>query len=128
MSDLETRIAEGLAGTAGRAPRPTDLAGGARARLRRRRRTTATVVAAALAVVAIPVAVTVLGGGGPGGGRPDRDPTTVAEQRLRLADRDLARPERPRAPGLGVRRWHRLVHERARRHGHRRRRSAGPAG
>ncbi len=80
MSDLETRIAEGLAGTAGRAPRPTDLAGGARARLRRRRRTTATVVAAALAVVAIPVAVAVLSGGGPGGGRPDRDPTTVAEQ------------------------------------------------
>jgi len=76
MTDLGTRVAEGLAGTGERAPGPADLAAGARARLRRRRRTTAAVVATVLVVVAIPVGVAVLGG--PDGGDPDRDGTTVA--------------------------------------------------
>ena len=61
MSELESRVAEGLAGTAGRAPAPDDLASGARDRLRRRRRTTAAVVTAAAAVVAVPVAVALVG-------------------------------------------------------------------
>jgi hypothetical protein len=60
MDDVRTRLVEGLAGTAERAPGPGDLAAGARVRLRRRRRTTAAVVAAALAVVAVPVGVTAL--------------------------------------------------------------------
>ena len=111
MSDLETRLSEGLAGTAGRAPRPTDLAAGARAGLRRRRRTTTAVVAAALAVVAVPVGVAVVGG--EAGRRPDgRDPTTVAERARRLADRDLARPSVERASGVGLRRRRLLVHGR----------------
>ena len=75
MSDLETRLTEGLRGTAGRAPHPGDLAAAARQRLRRRRRTTAATVAAALAVAAIPVAVTVVGGGG----ESDRRESTVAD-------------------------------------------------
>ena len=78
MSDLEPRLSEALAGTAGRAPHPTDLAAGARNRLRRRRRTTAAVVAAAMAVVAIPVVVTVVGGSGSGDGT-DRGDSTVAD-------------------------------------------------
>ena len=80
MSDVETRLSEGLAGTAARAPHPTDLAAGARSRLRRRRRTTAAVVAAALAVVAIPVGVVaVVGGPDPDPGAPDRRDSTVAD-------------------------------------------------
>ena len=78
MSDLETRLDESLAGTAARAPHPTDLAVGARNRLRRRRRTTAAVVAAAVVVVAIPVTVSVVSGGG-SGGVPDSDDSTVAD-------------------------------------------------
>ena len=76
MSDLESRVAEGLAGTAGRAPGADDLATGARQRLRRRRRTTAGVVAAVLAAVAVPVGVAVVvTGDGPGG----RDRSTAAD-------------------------------------------------
>jgi len=60
MTDLETRIAEGLAGTAERLPVAEALAAGARARLRRRRRTTAAVLAACLAVGAVPVGVAAL--------------------------------------------------------------------
>src|SRR5687768_7266272 len=78
MGDLGTRLSEGLAGTAERAPRPTGLAAGARGRLRRRRRTTTAVVAAALAVVAVPVGVAVVGGEA-GDGPDGRDPTTVAD-------------------------------------------------
>ncbi|QBR93564.1 hypothetical protein [Nocardioides euryhalodurans] len=79
MTDrLEQRLADGLAGTAERAPHPGDLGAGARVRLRRRRRTTAATVAAALAVVAIPVGLTVLGGGG-SAGDPDRDEPTVTD-------------------------------------------------
>ena len=77
MSDLGTRLSEGLSATAGRAPHPTDLAAGARARLRRRRRTTTAVVAAGLAVVAIPVGVAVVGGSAEDG--PDDDESTVTE-------------------------------------------------
>ncbi len=78
MGDLETRLDEALAGTAARAPHPTDLAAGARSTLRRRRRTTAAVVAAAAVVVAIPVTVSVVSGSGTGGA-PDRDDSTVAD-------------------------------------------------
>ena len=93
MSDLETRLSEGLAGTAERAPHPDrPRPPGPVCRLRRRRRTTTAVVAAALAVVAIPVGLTVVGGEAAGGGPDGRDPTTVAEASRRLADRDLARP------------------------------------
>jgi hypothetical protein len=72
MADLEDRVADGLGGTAGRAPGPGDLAAGARQRLRRRRRTTAGVVAAVVAVVAVPVAVAgvLTGDDGSAGGDP----------------------------------------------------------
>lgn len=76
MSDIEARLAEGLSGTAERAPHPGDLVTGARDRLRRRRRTTATVVAAALAVAAIPVGLTLAG---PQDAADDRRETTVSE-------------------------------------------------
>jgi hypothetical protein len=77
MSDLGTRLAEGLTGVAGRSPHPGDLGAGARERMRRRRRTTATVVAAALAVVAVPVGLTVVGAGDDPGA--DRRETTVSD-------------------------------------------------
>ncbi|WP_432477454.1 hypothetical protein [Nocardioides sp. GXQ0305] len=75
MDELETRLSDGLAGTAERAPAPADLAAGARDRLRLRRRTTAAVVAAAVAVVAVPVGVALVvpGDDGPAG---DDEPTT----------------------------------------------------
>ena len=74
MSDVESRLAEGLTGVAERSPHPGDLGAGARDRMRRRRRTTATVVAAALAVVAIPVGLAVVG---PEDGSPDRRETVA---------------------------------------------------
>lgn len=77
MSDLERRLTEGLAGTAGRAPHPGDLVTGARDRLRRRRRTAATVLVTALAVVAIPVGLTLVASEDER--RPERRESTVAE-------------------------------------------------
>ncbi len=79
MPDLETRIDEGLAGTAERAPHPTDLAAGARARLRRRRRTSAGVVAAAVAVAAVPVGLVIVGGDARGPERDTNDASSASQ-------------------------------------------------
>ena len=77
--DLGARVAASLAGTAGRAPVPGDLAAGARDRLRRRRRTTGAVAAAVAAGVAGVAVVVGLGLFAAPGEPPDRE-TAVDSQ------------------------------------------------
>lgn len=100
MTDLETRLTDGLTGTAERAPHPVDLAAGARERLRLRRRTTAAAVAAALAVAAIPVGLTLVGGPG------DRSTVSDAPDGWRTETwRDLSVSVPPEWENLGGQDW-----------------------